>query len=170
MLPDEMCSKVLAEVLGRHHSQGRCCERLCQLTLQFPSQVAELVKELRCELDQLLQDKIKNPSMDLCTCPRGSRIISMIVKLITTQWRLGPGRRTPHLCPLQGTGALLPPTEDWPGAQSWGPTTQRTVSTLVFLKAWDTPSTIWSVSGRTVWNPACLSVTVPNWMQFTSSL
>lgn len=48
-------------------------------------QVAELVKELRCELDQLLQDKIKNPSMDLCSCPRGSRIISMIVKLITTQ-------------------------------------------------------------------------------------
>ncbi|XP_054841159.1 putative ATP-dependent RNA helicase DHX57 isoform X2 [Eublepharis macularius] len=48
-------------------------------------QVAELVKELRCELDQLLQDKIKNPSMDLLTCPRGSRIISMIVKLVTTQ-------------------------------------------------------------------------------------
>uniref|UniRef100_A0A8D0GNK2 RNA helicase n=1 Tax=Sphenodon punctatus TaxID=8508 RepID=A0A8D0GNK2_SPHPU len=48
-------------------------------------QVAELVKELRCELDQLLQDKIRNPSMDLCTCPRGSRIISMIVKLVTTQ-------------------------------------------------------------------------------------
>ncbi|XP_015273563.1 PREDICTED: putative ATP-dependent RNA helicase DHX57 [Gekko japonicus] len=48
-------------------------------------QVAELVKELRCELDQLLQDKIKNPSMDLFTCPRGSRIISMIVKLVTTQ-------------------------------------------------------------------------------------
>ncbi|XP_074845384.1 putative ATP-dependent RNA helicase DHX57 [Carettochelys insculpta] len=48
-------------------------------------QVAELVKELRCELDQLLQDKIKNPSMDLCSCPRGSRIISMIVKLVTTQ-------------------------------------------------------------------------------------
>ncbi|XP_043913365.1 putative ATP-dependent RNA helicase DHX57 isoform X2 [Protopterus annectens] len=48
-------------------------------------QVAELVKELRWELDQLLQDKIKNPSMDLCTCPRGSRIIDMIVKLVTTQ-------------------------------------------------------------------------------------
>ncbi|XP_060610498.2 putative ATP-dependent RNA helicase DHX57 [Anolis sagrei] len=48
-------------------------------------QIAELVKELRGELDQLLQDKVKNPSMDLCTCPRGSRIISMIVKLVTTQ-------------------------------------------------------------------------------------
>ncbi|NWH68356.1 DEXH1 helicase, partial [Geococcyx californianus] len=48
-------------------------------------QVAELVKNLRCELDQLLQDKIKNPGMDLCMCPRGSQIISMIVKLVTTQ-------------------------------------------------------------------------------------
>ncbi|XP_039595001.1 putative ATP-dependent RNA helicase DHX57 [Polypterus senegalus] len=48
-------------------------------------QVAELVKELRWELDQLLEDKIKNPSMDLCNCPRGSRIIDVIVKLVTTQ-------------------------------------------------------------------------------------
>ncbi|KAG8005681.1 DExH-box ATP-dependent RNA helicase DExH1 [Nibea albiflora] len=48
-------------------------------------QVAELVKELRWELDQLLEDKIRNPSMDLCSCPRGSRIIQMIVHLITTQ-------------------------------------------------------------------------------------
>lgn len=49
------------------------------------TQVAELVKELRWELDQLLEDKIRNPSMDLCTCPRGSRIIRMIVQLISTQ-------------------------------------------------------------------------------------
>lgn len=48
-------------------------------------QVAELVKELRWELDQLLEDKIKNPMMDLCSCPRGSRIIHMIVHLISTQ-------------------------------------------------------------------------------------
>ncbi|KAK2858882.1 hypothetical protein Q5P01_003502 [Channa striata] len=48
-------------------------------------QVAELVKELRWELDQLLEDKIKNPSIDLCSCPRGSRIIHMIVHLISTQ-------------------------------------------------------------------------------------
>ncbi|XP_044041528.1 putative ATP-dependent RNA helicase DHX57 isoform X2 [Siniperca chuatsi] len=48
-------------------------------------QVAELVKELRWELDQLLEDKIRNPSMDLCSCPRGSRIIRMIVHLISTQ-------------------------------------------------------------------------------------
>ncbi|KAG5266286.1 hypothetical protein AALO_G00229290 [Alosa alosa] len=48
-------------------------------------QVAELVKELRWELDQLLEEKIKNPSMDLITCPRGSRIIHTIVSLISTQ-------------------------------------------------------------------------------------
>nr|XP_040030186.1 putative ATP-dependent RNA helicase DHX57 [Gasterosteus aculeatus aculeatus]XP_040030187.1 putative ATP-dependent RNA helicase DHX57 [Gasterosteus aculeatus aculeatus] len=48
-------------------------------------QVAELVKELRWELDQLLEDKIRSPSIDLCTCPRGSRIIHMIVHLVSTQ-------------------------------------------------------------------------------------
>ncbi|XP_072534065.1 putative ATP-dependent RNA helicase DHX57 isoform X2 [Salminus brasiliensis] len=48
-------------------------------------QVAELVKELRWELDQLLEEKIKNPSIDLITCPRGSRIIQTIVSLISTQ-------------------------------------------------------------------------------------
>lgn len=47
--------------------------------------MAELVKMLRWELDQLLEDKIRSPSMDLCTCPRGSRIIRMIVHLISTQ-------------------------------------------------------------------------------------
>uniref|UniRef100_A0A3Q2CQ92 RNA helicase n=1 Tax=Cyprinodon variegatus TaxID=28743 RepID=A0A3Q2CQ92_CYPVA len=51
---------------------------LYQPTIVCVSQVAELVKELRWELDQLLEDKIRNPSMDLCTCPRGSRIIRMI--------------------------------------------------------------------------------------------
>lgn len=55
--------------------------------LFFPPslQVAELVKMLRWELDQLLEDKIRSPSTDLCTCPRGSRIIHMIVHLISTQ-------------------------------------------------------------------------------------
>ncbi|XP_071787163.1 putative ATP-dependent RNA helicase DHX57 [Asterias amurensis] len=48
-------------------------------------QVAELVRELRVELDQLLEDKIQQPNMDLCTCPRGSRIITAIVQLISTQ-------------------------------------------------------------------------------------
>lgn len=48
-------------------------------------QVAELVKQLRWELDLLLEDKIRNPSMDLCSCPRGSSIIRMIVHLISTE-------------------------------------------------------------------------------------
>nr|XP_019948030.1 PREDICTED: putative ATP-dependent RNA helicase DHX57 [Paralichthys olivaceus] len=47
--------------------------------------VAELVKELRVELDQLLEDKIRKPNMDLFNCPRSSRIIQMIVNLITPQ-------------------------------------------------------------------------------------
>ncbi|XP_062600658.1 putative ATP-dependent RNA helicase DHX57 [Saccostrea cucullata] len=47
--------------------------------------VAELVRELRLELDQLLTDKIQNPHMDLCNCPKGSKIIDTIVKLISTQ-------------------------------------------------------------------------------------
>ena len=49
------------------------------------SQVAKLVCELREELEQLLQEKIENPNMDLMTCPRGSTIINTIVKLISTQ-------------------------------------------------------------------------------------
>ncbi|XP_056132133.1 putative ATP-dependent RNA helicase DHX57 [Lampris incognitus] len=48
-------------------------------------QVAELVKELRWELDKLLEGKIRSPSMDLCSCPHGSRIIQMIVHLISTE-------------------------------------------------------------------------------------
>ncbi|XP_041352034.1 putative ATP-dependent RNA helicase DHX57 [Gigantopelta aegis] len=48
-------------------------------------EIAELVKELKGELDQLLADKISQPNMDLCTCPRGSRIIDTIVTLITSQ-------------------------------------------------------------------------------------
>ncbi|XP_013395575.1 putative ATP-dependent RNA helicase DHX57 [Lingula anatina] len=48
-------------------------------------EVADLVRELRMELDQLLEDKIRNPNMDLITCPRGSKIINTIVHLITTQ-------------------------------------------------------------------------------------
>jgi ATP-dependent RNA helicase DHX57 len=53
--------------------------------LSLPSKVAELVRDLRLELDQLLQDKIETPSIDLCTCPHGSQIIDTIVQLITTQ-------------------------------------------------------------------------------------
>ncbi|CAG5133525.1 unnamed protein product, partial [Candidula unifasciata] len=48
-------------------------------------QVAELIKELRSELDQLLSDKMYQPDMDLLTCPRGSKIINCIVSLISSQ-------------------------------------------------------------------------------------
>ncbi|XP_071961739.1 putative ATP-dependent RNA helicase DHX57 [Antedon mediterranea] len=47
--------------------------------------VGEMIKELRSELDLLMTDKIEDPSLDLMTCPRGSRIIAAIVQLITTQ-------------------------------------------------------------------------------------
>ncbi|XP_064621431.1 putative ATP-dependent RNA helicase DHX57 [Lineus longissimus] len=48
-------------------------------------QVAELIRELRQELDQMLEDKIENPDIDLCLCTKGSMIISAIIKLVTTQ-------------------------------------------------------------------------------------
>lgn len=66
-------------VYGKSKYTNELCVCVCV------TQVAELVKELRWELDQLLEDKIRNPSMDLCSCPRGSRIIHMIVHLISTQ-------------------------------------------------------------------------------------
>ncbi|CAL1548512.1 unnamed protein product [Lymnaea stagnalis] len=53
--------------------------------LASSTQVAELVKDLRFELDQLLSDKISQPDMDLLTCPRGSKIINCIVDLISSQ-------------------------------------------------------------------------------------
>lgn len=68
-------------MLCKRQTNGFGSIRVC---LVF-TQVAELVKELRWELDQLLEDKIRSPSMDLCSCPRGSRIIRMIVHLISTQ-------------------------------------------------------------------------------------
>lgn len=58
---------------------------VCVVIPRRGHQVAELVRALRCELDQLLEDKIRSPSMDLCSCRRGSRIIHMIVQLISTQ-------------------------------------------------------------------------------------
>jgi len=48
-------------------------------------QVASLVRDLRTELDRLLEKKIENPSFDLASCARGSRVIDAIVQLITTQ-------------------------------------------------------------------------------------
>jgi len=48
-------------------------------------QIATLVQDLRKELDRLLENKIENPSLDLMSCARGSRIIDAIVRLISTQ-------------------------------------------------------------------------------------
>ncbi|KAM9845045.1 putative ATP-dependent RNA helicase DHX57 [Aulostomus maculatus] len=48
-------------------------------------QVAQLIQTLRFELDHLLEDKIRKPSMDLSSCPRGSRILNTVVQLISTQ-------------------------------------------------------------------------------------
>ena len=47
--------------------------------------IAELLKDMRYELDQLLAQKIENPSMDLLTDPRGNEIITTIVSLISKE-------------------------------------------------------------------------------------
>jgi len=47
--------------------------------------IAELLKEMRLELDALLEDKISHPETDLLACPRGSAIIKTIVRLISTE-------------------------------------------------------------------------------------
>lgn len=66
-----------------------CCDikggALLNLFVNTLFQIAQLLQQLRLELDQLLQDKIKSPNMNLSTCPRGSKIIDTIVKLLTTQ-------------------------------------------------------------------------------------
>lgn len=48
-------------------------------------EVATLVQDLRKELDRILENKIENPSFDLTSCERASRIIDAIVRLISTQ-------------------------------------------------------------------------------------
>jgi len=48
-------------------------------------QIAELLKEMRLELDNLLEEKISSPNTDLMTDPRGSAIIKTIVRLISTE-------------------------------------------------------------------------------------
>merc|ERR1712025_263270 len=48
-------------------------------------QIAELLKEMRIELDNVLEEKISSPNTDLMTDPRGSAIIKTIVRLISTE-------------------------------------------------------------------------------------
>jgi ATP-dependent RNA helicase DHX57 len=47
--------------------------------------VAEYLKEMRLELDRLMEEKIAQPTLDLITYPRGKLIIDTIVKLISTE-------------------------------------------------------------------------------------
>ena len=53
--------------------------------LNFFHRMAELLKEMRYELDQLLAEKIQDPKLDLVTYGRGKLIIDTIVHLISTE-------------------------------------------------------------------------------------
>ncbi len=47
--------------------------------------IAELLKEIRLELDRVLEEKIENPGIDLLTYPRGRLVIDTIVNVISTE-------------------------------------------------------------------------------------
>ena len=47
--------------------------------------IAELLKDIRQELDDILEEKIRNPTLDLMTYPKGKLVISTIVNLITIE-------------------------------------------------------------------------------------
>ncbi len=47
--------------------------------------IAELLKDMRAELDQILEEKIADPTIDLLEYPKGKLVISTIVNLITTE-------------------------------------------------------------------------------------
>lgn len=47
--------------------------------------IAELLKEMRSELDAVLEEKITDPTIDLLTYPKGKLVISTIVNLISTE-------------------------------------------------------------------------------------
>ena len=48
----------------------------------FSHVIAECLKEMRRELDQLLEEKIANPDLDLIQNVKGKLIIDIIVKLV----------------------------------------------------------------------------------------
>ena len=52
----------------------------------FSHVIAECLKEMRRELDQLLEEKIANPDLDLTTNVKGKLIIDTIVKLVQKEW------------------------------------------------------------------------------------
>lgn len=47
--------------------------------------IAELLKEIRFELDLILQEKIKDPSLNLVTYARGKLVIDTIVAVISKE-------------------------------------------------------------------------------------
>jgi len=47
--------------------------------------VAECLKEMRSELDNLLEEKIRNPTLDLNTHARGKLVINTLVKLLSKE-------------------------------------------------------------------------------------
>ncbi len=47
--------------------------------------IAELLKDVRAELEQILEEKIADPSINLLTYPKGRLVISTIVNLLTTE-------------------------------------------------------------------------------------
>jgi len=47
--------------------------------------IAELLKEMRVEMDHMLEEKIATPNLDLMTDKRGSIIIKTIIRLLSTE-------------------------------------------------------------------------------------
>merc|ERR1712029_975787 len=50
--------------------------------------VAECLKEMRSELDNLLEEKIRNPTLDLNTHARGKLVINTLVELLSKAQKL----------------------------------------------------------------------------------
>ena len=67
------------------HSANTLCKYSTYQYCEFRHRMAELLKEMRYELDQLLAEKIQDPKLDLVTYGRGKLIIETIVHLISTE-------------------------------------------------------------------------------------
>ena len=80
-------SSIFARSVIRRYGECRKRRNGADFLNAFPPflQIATLIQDLRKELDRLLENKIENPSLDLTSCARESRIIDTIVRLISTQ-------------------------------------------------------------------------------------
>lgn len=56
-----------------------------QLDIKFGNKVTPTPQEMRTELDNLLEEKIANPQLDLIKDKRGAIIIKTITRLISTE-------------------------------------------------------------------------------------